>query len=86
MSNSHAFEDVAVIIIADEQSIRTTSSGLFTPYTAVSWDFGYNSNNGTSAEFIVEFRTLEGDYYGSQPWFADRFGAYPTGDILFGSE
>lgn len=74
-----------IVVIANENSIRKTSSGSYTSLTVMIYDFGMQLNSGLGGGLRVDFHTSNG-YYGSQDWIVNRFRAYPTGNIFCNTE
>lgn len=85
LSNSN--DEIEVIVVtAKEDKLVETSSGIYNMHTTQIWDFGLSLDGGKGVSFTVEYRTPNGNYYGSQSWYADRFRVYNTSNIFCSSE
>ena len=75
----------ALVVVANKEIIKQTSSASFTNLTPTILNFAINSNNGLGGTFTVKFKTNTG-VYGEQQWYANRFSAYPVENIVCKSE
>jgi hypothetical protein len=78
-------EAEALVVVANKEIIKQTSSASFTKLTPTILKFATNSNHRLGGTFTVKFKTNSG-VYGEQQWYANRFIAYPAEDIVCKSE
>lgn len=77
-------EAEALVVVANKEIIKQTSSAAFTKLTPTILKFAINSSR-LGGTFTVKFKTNSG-VYGEQKWYANRFIAYPAENIVCKSE